>query len=180
MFLKNRRAVLPLALLTTAVGILFTFRDDYLFSLLLIFSSDKSFLPHTTETIKVLPYFLILLGVLLLFLPSLLPRLSVSIRRYFRGDNRKLIYVLFGLALFLRFLPLVLLDIEPLGDSVWYEQAGYNIAEGEGYTIAGKPTAFWPAGYPIFLGVVYFIFGHSLFVARLWTVILSFYIVYRH
>ncbi len=178
MFLRSRRIVLSVALLITAIGLLFAFRHDYLFRLLLIFSSDKSFLPHTIETVKVLPYFLMLIGLLFPFLPSLLSRLSGAVRRHFGADNKRLIYVLFGLALLLRFLPLILLDVEPLGDSIWYEQGGYNIAKGEGYTIAGKATAFWPVGYPLFLGIVYFIFGHSLFVARFWTVILSLYICF--
>lgn len=167
-----------LSLLVSSTGILFAFRRDYLFQLLFIFSPDKSFLPHTTETIAVLPYFMIAAGVLLLVFSRILSRIQALLKRCFKEDNRGLMYVLFGLALLVRFLPLVSLDVEPLGDSIWYERAGYNIAQGEGYTIGGKPTAFWPVGYPLFLGIVYFIFGHSLFVARFWTVILSLYICF--
>jgi 4-amino-4-deoxy-L-arabinose transferase-like glycosyltransferase len=178
MHLVKRRAARSLSLLVIVAGIVFAFRRDYLFQLLLIFSPDRSFRAHTAETIAVLPYFMMAAGLLLPALPRILSRIRALLKQYFKGDNRGLVYVLFGLAFLLRFLPLVLLNVEPLGDSVWYEQAGYNIAKGEGYTLAGKATAFWPVGYPLFLGIVYFIFGHSLFVARFWTVILSLYICF--
>jgi 4-amino-4-deoxy-L-arabinose transferase-like glycosyltransferase len=172
-FLRGRTALAAVSVVVLLIGVLFALRVDYLFRLLLVFSPDRSFRAHTSATVAVLPHLFIAVAVLLPLMPGLLSRISVLIRRHFRPENRSLVFALFGVALLLRLVPLVFLDVEPTGDSVWYEQAGYNIGKGEGYTIEGKPTAFWPVGYPLFLGVVYFIFGHSLFMARLWTVMLS-------
>jgi 4-amino-4-deoxy-L-arabinose transferase-like glycosyltransferase len=50
----------------------------------------------------------------------------------------------------------------PTSDAKYYTDAGLAIANGEGYLNRGKPTAYWPVGYPAFLGGIYAIFGYSV------------------
>ncbi len=48
-------------------------------------------------------------------------------------------------------------------DTVWYRGAAHYFAQGHGYVnpYTGTPTAAWPPGYPVSLGVVFKIFGES-------------------
>lgn len=52
-------------------------------------------------------------------------------------------------------------------DTVWYVSAARFIAAGEGYVnpFTGLPTAWWPPGYPFFLGGVFAIFGEGVWQA---------------
>ena len=43
-------------------------------------------------------------------------------------------------------------------DAGWFLQRGLSIARGEGYAEGGYPTAYWPVGYPGFLGVLFYLF----------------------
>ena len=47
-------------------------------------------------------------------------------------------------------------------DFLWYYQHAVSLSEGHGYTTAGKPTAYWPIGYPLFLSLIFRITGPSL------------------
>jgi hypothetical protein len=58
-------------------------------------------------------------------------------------------------------LALVAIAPESIGDASWYFHRGDGIASGLGYTEGGLPTAFWPVGYPGFLGLVFTIAGGS-------------------
>jgi len=60
-----------------------------------------------------------------------------------------------------------LIPVEPVSDFNFYFQRGLDIANGAGYSSDGIPTAYWPVGYPAFLGILFLIFGHSLFYAKL-------------
>jgi len=53
-----------------------------------------------------------------------------------------------------------------------YFKEGIEISLGHGYQARGAPTAFWPVGYPAFLGALFTVFGRSLFVAKLANVLL--------
>jgi 4-amino-4-deoxy-L-arabinose transferase-like glycosyltransferase len=70
------------------------------------------------------------------------------------------------------------------GDPLWYHTVATNIAEGRGYVIdwtdarlevagPGKPTAFWPPGYPIALGGVYKAFGVDVDAAQVFNALLG-------
>ena len=48
------------------------------------------------------------------------------------------------------------------GDSKWYFDRAVSIVHGDGYAFDGKPTAFWPVGYPGFLALLFFAFPESL------------------
>jgi len=42
-----------------------------------------------------------------------------------------------------------------------YDLVGLSLASGTGFTIYGQPYLIHPPGYPLFLGVLYLLFGHS-------------------
>ena len=84
-------------------------------------------------------------------------------------------------------------DTVPISDSGWYFEKALRIAAGEGYVQdntdfplwdenpvvqpgPGIPTAFWPVGYPAFLGALFFLFGRwaePMQIAKLADVLLS-------
>lgn len=56
----------------------------------------------------------------------------------------------------------LLIDVAPTSDAEWYFTRAASLAAGEGYLDnSGAPTAFWPAGWPIALGLVFKQFGVS-------------------
>lgn len=59
-----------------------------------------------------------------------------------------------------------LVDTQPVTDFEWYFQRAASVARGEGYTVDGVPTAYWPVGWPGFLGIVFAVFGTSLAAAK--------------
>jgi len=66
----------------------------------------------------------------------------------------------FGLFILLRALNL-LVPLEMSSDAGWYFNRAAGIAAGEGYSESGHPTAYWPVGYPGFLGSLFWLFGTS-------------------
>lgn len=67
----------------------------------------------------------------------------------------------------------VIPNAEPTSDAAWYFAKGSDIAAGLGYRDAGSPTAFWPIGYPAFLGALFSITGQSLGAALAANLVLS-------
>jgi hypothetical protein len=63
--------------------------------------------------------------------------------------------------------------VHPVSDAEWYVERGMGIAGGEGYVIDGTPTAYWPVGYPAFLGGIFSISGGSLMAATIANLILA-------
>lgn len=57
---------------------------------------------------------------------------------------------------------------EPVSDFAWYFARALDVLEGRGYSVEGTFTAFWPSGYPLFLALVFAIFG-----AKVWVVMLA-------
>jgi 4-amino-4-deoxy-L-arabinose transferase-like glycosyltransferase len=85
-------------------------------------------------------------------------------------------------ALLVRLLFIALFDARPLSDFGWYFDKGRDIAAGVGYVVKNdgfplwgpgqpletpRPTAFWPVGYPAFLGALFF--STSWLVDPLWA-----------
>lgn len=58
-------------------------------------------------------------------------------------------------------------DVHPVSDSAWYYARAASIAAGDGYAIDGRPTAYWPVGYPAFLGGLFAVTGVSRLAAML-------------
>jgi len=70
------------------------------------------------------------------------------------------------LSLVIRLMVAFTVDATPeLGDFTWYNEKAMGISEGQGYVHEGVHTAYWPVGYPAFLGGLYRMFGPHLLVA---------------
>ena len=66
----------------------------------------------------------------------------------------------------------LLVDPKPVSDFAWYYTKAIDISLGHGYQSNGVPTAYWPVGYPAFLGAIFALLGASLLVARIANVLL--------
>jgi len=64
-------------------------------------------------------------------------------------------------------------DAAPVSDFGWYYERGIDLSAGKGYSVDGIPTAYWPVGYPAFLGLLLRVFGTSLLVPKAANVIVS-------
>jgi 4-amino-4-deoxy-L-arabinose transferase-like glycosyltransferase len=110
-------------------------------------------------------------------------------------QHRYFILVCFVAAFIIRVYWIHLIDAQPVSDSRWYYERGVDFAAGRGYSVSanaywpenlppaalvpedeypmnGMPTAYWPVGYPAFLGLLFAVFGPSLFVARAANIVL--------
>lgn len=60
-----------------------------------------------------------------------------------------------------------------VSDFAWYYGRAASIANGQGYSFDGLPTAYWPVGYPAFLGAIFYLLGTAPLVGQLANVGLS-------
>lgn len=51
------------------------------------------------------------------------------------------------------------------GDQGFYDTTALHLAQGKGYSLNGKATCAYQIGYPLFLGTVYYVFGHHYRIA---------------
>jgi 4-amino-4-deoxy-L-arabinose transferase-like glycosyltransferase len=87
-----------------------------------------------------------------------------------RSEARPVTLAIFALALVLRALVAHWIAPQPAWDGVLYERAARAIARGMGYVTFmfvqrssdTVPTAFYPVGYPAFVGALYRVFGEHL------------------
>ncbi|MCS7180324.1 MAG: glycosyltransferase family 39 protein, partial [bacterium] len=88
--------------------------------------------------------------------------------------------LIFFLALILRICFILTLDnsVDVWGD--WWDELGWKIASGQGYWVNNpyfpdgpKFYAWRSPGFPLFLALIYKIFGHSYFIAKIWLAVLS-------
>lgn len=70
---------------------------------------------------------------------------------------------IFALALVLRLLLLVLVPQQPMSDGLWYMDRAGEMARGMGFQEGGRPTAFWPVGYPAALAGSMLVVGPGTF-----------------
>jgi hypothetical protein len=78
------------------------------------------------------------------------------------------------LALVPRLAVVLLVHPQPTSDFAWYSARAIAIAENRGYILDdGTPTAFWPVGYPAFLGGVFRVFGSTVVAGELANVVVS-------
>jgi hypothetical protein len=75
--------------------------------------------------------------------------------------------VCFTLYISLRAALMFVLPIDQYSDSLWYYARGLTIASGKGYSEGGIATAYWPPGWPGFLGLVFWLFGPSAVVGKM-------------
>lgn len=77
---------------------------------------------------------------------------------------------LFTLAFLLR-LAVCAIDVVPTSDAEWYFQRAVDLAAGLGYAEAGKPTAYWPPGWPLVLSLVFRLTFPSVMAAQAFNLI---------
>ncbi len=85
---------------------------------------------------------------------------------------RRPLLVILAIALGLRLAWILSADVDVTGgfyfDMTWYHGMGQRIAEGMGLTrLTGAPTAEWPPGYPLALGIIFKLAGDSVRAAQL-------------
>ena len=67
----------------------------------------------------------------------------------------------------------------PGPDAASYDELGWRLATGQGYVDDdGRPTAYWPVGYPAWLAGVYLVWGHSWLAAGVMNAVLGTVIVF--
>lgn len=116
-------------------------------------------------------------------------------------DHPYFLPICLSLALVIRVGWVYILEVEPVSDFRWYYERGLDFAAGHGYSVGPEAfwpknipprslepalnneggrslTAYWPVGYPAFLGLLFSLFGSSLFIAKIANVILSIWILF--
>ncbi|HEY6044605.1 MAG TPA: glycosyltransferase family 39 protein [Nitrosospira sp.] len=58
-------------------------------------------------------------------------------------------------------------------DAAWYLGRALSIARGDGYSEGGYPTAYWPVGYPGFLGILFYLFGQDALVGQVANLLMA-------
>ena len=87
-------------------------------------------------------------------------------------STRRPLLVIAAIALGLRLAWIFSADVDVTNgfyfDMTWYHGMGQRIAEGMGLTrLTGAPTAEWPPGYPLALGIIFKLTGDSVRAAQL-------------
>jgi 4-amino-4-deoxy-L-arabinose transferase-like glycosyltransferase len=89
-------------------------------------------------------------------------------------SEKRFLTVTLIIAFLIRLLWILAFNPLPLDDFLFYYTEAKRISDGLGYTLKnGTPTAFFPVGYPAFLGLLFYLFSSSLFIAKLANVLLS-------
>ncbi len=85
------------------------------------------------------------------------------------GKGKAALWGIFALALLLRLLHVFsIADLPLIHDEVWYDGWAAKINSGVGFS-----TLYCGPGYPYFLGLVYFLYGHNPLIAQIVQAILS-------
>jgi 4-amino-4-deoxy-L-arabinose transferase-like glycosyltransferase len=137
-------------------------------------SPDGSFVPQTLLVLKSSFLSFGLVGICLLLLLLLRGNaLKGILSELEKLPEAKFLLLFLGLGLILRMLWILLVPTQLYADWKWYDDAAYHLSQVWRYEENGVPTAYWPIGYPLFLAVIYWIFGHSYLAVHLISVLLS-------
>jgi 4-amino-4-deoxy-L-arabinose transferase-like glycosyltransferase len=88
-------------------------------------------------------------------------------------DSRFFIPGCFIFSVGLRAALIFFVPVEMGSDARWYFSRGVGIANGDGYSEGGYPTAYWPVGYPGFLGILFFFFGQNQLVGQIANLLMA-------
>jgi 4-amino-4-deoxy-L-arabinose transferase-like glycosyltransferase len=81
---------------------------------------------------------------------------------------------IFLLGLLIRIAWVIIDPAQPVSDFAWYDKVARNLATGIGYALSeGKPTAYRPPAYPLFLAGIYRLINDSLLAGRLGNALLG-------
>lgn len=142
--------------------------------LFLHLSPDRSFMSVSVLVLRNSFLSLGLTGVcLLLFLLWRKSALKSALIKLETANEAGFLLLFLCLALALRFLWITLVSTQLYSDWKWYDDMAYHMSQVWRYEDNGLPTAYWPIGYPLFLAVIYWAFGHSYLAVELVNLILS-------
>jgi hypothetical protein len=82
-------------------------------------------------------------------------------------DSPYFVPLCFAVYLGLRLAGVAFVPIQQTSDNLWYYHRAAALAAGQGYTENLIPTAFWPVGWPGFLGGVFWLTGPSTLVGQI-------------
>jgi hypothetical protein len=82
-------------------------------------------------------------------------------------DSPYFVPLCFAVYLGLRLAVVAFLPIQQTSDNLWYYHRAAALAAGQGYSENHLPTAFWPVGWPGFLGGVFWLTGPSPLVGQI-------------
>jgi len=166
--------VAVVALFLLVFGSIMFSRFEAMQRLFLHLSPDGSFVPQTLLVLKSSFLSFGFVGIcLLLFLLFRGNVLKGVLSELENLPEAKFLLLFLGLGLVLRMLWILLVPTQLYADWKWYDDAAYHLSQVWRYEENGVPTAYWPIGYPLFLAVIYRIFGHSYLVVHLISVLLS-------
>lgn len=164
--------ILALFLIVFGFSLFTGFREAQ--KLFLHLSPDRSFMPFTVLTLRAsfLSFGLVGIG-LLLFLFLRTKVLKDAFKRLVSVKELNFLLLFLGLALVLRIAWIILIPTQLYADWKYYDKIAYHMSQVWSYEENGIPTAYWPIGYPLFLAIIYRIFGHSYFMVGVINVLLS-------
>ncbi len=149
-------------------------------------SPDAQLTDLTGSIIEIMPNALIIAGVLLIVAAlgrRLLQRLNERIGSYLEQiPEHTFLWALLSVALTVRLAWVLAIPSLPVVDFAYYEEKAWQMAQGLGYQANGKPTAFRPPGYILWLAGIYSLCGRSLLAGQVANVLLSTFVcllVYR-
>ncbi len=88
-------------------------------------------------------------------------------------DSPFFVPVSFAVYLGLRFALIAWVPIQQHSDELWYYDRAVAVAAGQGYSEAQVLTAYWPVGWPGFLGIVFWLVGPSPFTGQMVNLLCS-------
>lgn len=95
------------------------------------------------------------------------------------SKGNKILIVILAAAFLLRFIPSLILHYPIENDASQYNDIGWQLADKSSYSREGiTPTIIRPPGYPVFLALVYSIFGHNTQVVIFLQILISTLAVY--
>ncbi len=106
--------------------------------------------------------------------PAIYQRTSEILRTKLQSlvDHRYFIPACLVLAVLVRLCWILAVNFEQVSDYDWYYKFALNIAAGRGYSFHGVRVAYWPVGYPGFLGGLFYLFGPHQFVGKMANIVL--------
>jgi hypothetical protein len=97
---------------------------------------------------------------------------SVSMKHGLQKVPVSLLWLI-GLNLVFRFIWILYMHPTQSADFEWYYTHAVALAQGHGYLEQGKPTAYWPIGWPVILSIVVRIFGPHVIAGLFTNAVLS-------
>ena len=87
--------------------------------------------------------------------------ITIADHKLTEHKNFLVLVVLFCLALFLRFIAIHYFAAPPSKDALQYHKIAMHLLSGHGFEVVGIPTGYRSPAYPVFLALIYAVFGQD-------------------